>query len=54
MQALGFGVRRARYNMASEEAKDFVATHSASQVFQRRGELKSDGQILGGISRSIS
>ena len=46
--AFKFGVKRAGYTITDKEAKAFVGKQSVGQVFQGRGELKSDGKIPGG------
>ena len=43
-----FGVKRAGYRISDAQAKAFVGKQSVGQVFQGRGELKSDGNIPGG------
>jgi hypothetical protein len=48
VQAFRFGVKRAGYSITDKEAKAFVGRQSIGQVFQGRGELKSDGKIPGG------
>ena len=48
VQAFRFGVKRAGYTITDKEAKLFVGKQSVGQVFQGRGELKSDGKIPSG------
>ena len=48
VQAFVFAVKRAGHRITEKDAKSFVGMQSVGQVFQGRGELKSDGKIPGG------
>ena len=47
-QSFRFAVKRANFRISDAAAKAFVGKQSVGQVFQGRGELKSDGKIPGG------
>ena len=47
-QAFRFAVKRAGHTITDKDAKAFVGKQAVGQVFQGRGELKSDGKIPGG------